>query len=153
MSDLTQSAQLAAVFDQYKIDYVALRFRSRNNATFVAEVAAPNNGVPTGYIAIDRDDDAAPASIAAVQEYDTCEAFGGSTDITVRLQPSVTPSLYSSGAFSGYAVEQDIWVDVANTAVPYYGVKGGLSGLTATTTSTWVWDITAEYIVSFKNVR
>jgi len=155
LADLAQAASWTAIFDQYRIDRVLVRFKSRNNAVSVFNIASPNGSVPSGFVVIDRDDSAAPASLAALQEYDTAEYFQGENDVLVEIGPSITPAIYASGAFSAYAVEQGehLWVDVANTSVPYYGIKGGLSGLTNTTTSSWVWDITAEYIVSFKNVR
>lgn len=153
LSDLAQVATWQAVFDQYKIEKVLLRFRARNNAVSVFNTASPNGGVPTGYVVIDRDDSTALASVLAAEEYDTCETFEGTDSITIVLEPSITPAYYASGAFSAYGVTTPKWLDIANPGVPHYGVKGVIGGLTVTTTSAWVWDISAEYIVAFKNVR
>ena len=86
-------------------------------------------------------------------QYDNAIQFNGEEDIEVEIVPSITPSVFASGAFSGYGVRPPMWIDVANTAVPHYGVKIYVGPLTATTTSAWTWDISAEYIVSFKNSR
>jgi len=155
LADLAQAASYTALFDQYRIERVLLRLKARNNAVALENTASPNASVPSGFIVIDRDDSTAPTGIPAVQEYDTAEYFSGEQDVTIDLVPSITPSVFSSGAFSAYSIQdaRKVWIDVANTIVPYYGVKGAASGLTLATTSSWVWDITAEYIVSFKNIR
>ena len=153
LSDLPNSATFAALFDQYKLERVKLHFRSRNNAVFVANTASPNGGVPTGLIAVDRDDASVWTSSTDGLQYDNAIQFNGEEDIEVEIVPSITPSVFSSGAFSGYGVRPPMWIDVANTSVPHYGMKIHVGPLTATTTSAWTWDISAEYIVSFKNSR
>jgi len=155
LADLTQVATFSALFDAYRVERVKVHFKSRNNAISVFNVASPNSGVPTGYVVVDRDDSNAPASIAALLEYDNTVAFSGEEDFTVDLVPSVTPSVFASGAFTGYLTKPSNagWIDIANTNVPCYGIKLGAAGLTLATTSSWVWDIVAEYIVSFCRLR
>jgi len=155
LQDLAQQATWTAAFDQYQIEKVLLRFKSRNNAVSLFNLASPNAAMPTGYMVIDRDDATVLASVAAAEEYDTVETFEGNQDVVCTIKPSVTPSIFASGAFSAYTVEESdaVWIDVANNNVPHYGIKGVISGLTLSTTSSWVWDVSAEYIVAFKNVR
>jgi len=153
-ADLSQAAQLAAVFDQYRIEKVLYKFKSRNNAISVQNTASPNSGVPTGYVVVDRDDSTV-LTVNQAEQYDTCETFSGEDDFVVELIPSVTPAVFSSGAFTAYLTEDSdqVWVDVANQAVPFYGIKGWISGLTLSTTSSWVWDLTVIAVVSFRNTR
>lgn len=155
LADLPQSTTFASLFDQYRIEKVLLRFKARNNAVAVFNTASPNGAVPTAAVVKDLDDASALTSLTQYLEYDSMESFSGEEDMVVEIDPSVTPAVYAGGAFSGYAIEQSskLWLDIANTSIPHYGVKIGLGGLTATTTSSWVWDITAEYIVSFRNTR
>jgi len=155
LDDLNQSATLAALFDQYRIERIKVHFRSRNNAISVFNTASPNNAVPAGYLVVDRDDATAPVSIAALTEYDNAVAFGGAEDASVELSPSLTPAVFAAGAFSGYAITDasSVWLDMANTAIPTFGVKGGIGSLAAATTSAWTWDVSAEYVVSFRKTR
>jgi len=152
--DLAQATSWSAVFDQYRIEKALFRFKSRNNAISVQNTASPNSGVPTGYVVVDRDD-ATVLTVGQAQEYDNCQTFSGEEDFVVSLVPSVTPAVFSSGAFTGYGVAPSgqMWLDVASNNVPHYGVKGWISGLTVSTTSIWVWDITCEVVISFKNTR
>jgi len=153
-ADLSQVAQLAAVFDQYRIEKVLYKFKSRNNAISVQNTASPNGGVPTGYVVVDRDDSTV-LTVNQAEQYDNCETFSGEDDFVVELIPSVTPAVFSSGAFTAYITEDSdqVWVDVANTNVPFYGIKGWITGLTVSTTSAWVWDVTACAVISFRNTR
>ncbi len=153
LSDLPQVSTLSAFFDQYRLDKVLLRFKSRNNAVFIANTASPNGGVPTGYAVRDLDDASALSVTSDYLQYESCETFNGEDDFVICLTPACTPAVFSGGAFSGYSVKQPMWLDIANTSIPHYGVKIGIGPLTVSTTQSWVWDVTAEYIVSFKNVR
>jgi len=153
--DLAQFASWSACWDQYRIEKFLVRFKARNNAVSVQNVASPNSGVPTGYLVVDRDDATALTSSAAAQEYDNVTCFSGEEDITASMIPSVTPAVFASGAFTGYGIRpsKSMWLDVANNNIPHYGLKGWVSGLTVATTSAWVWDMTAEVLISFKNPR
>lgn len=154
LDDLGQSSTFAALFDQYRIDKVLLRFTARNNAVNVFNTASPNGSVPMVYVTQDRDDASAPASISALKEYDKTVIMNGFSSCDVMIEARPTISAFASGAFSGY-VTPDIepWLDMANTDVPHYGVKFGIVPLTATTTSAWTWDVDAYYYVSFRNIR
>lgn len=153
LSDLPNSSTFAALFDQYKLERVKLHFKSRNNAVFVANTASPNAGVPTGQVAVDRDDATPWTTSSDGLQYDNAIQFNGEEDFEVEIVPSITPSVFASGAFSGYGTRSPMWIDIANTSVPHYGVKMHVGPLTVSTTSSWTWDMQAEYIVSFKNSR
>ncbi len=155
LDDLPNLSAYTALFDQYRIERVKAHFRTRNPATFVANTASPNGSVPQGYLVVDRDDSSAPASVAVLQQYDNAIAFNGTDSLEVDLVPSVTATVFASGAFSGYNIRDSdsMWLDCANSDIPCYGVKLGASALSTSTTSNWTWDITAEYIVSFRKTR
>jgi len=155
LADLPQSSTLVSLFDQYRLEKTKVHFIPRSNATFLANTASPNSSMPIGYCVVDRDDASAPSTLSEVQQYDNAIAFTGKHYFCVELTPSITPASYASGAFSGYLVKDSDaeWIDAANTNVTAYGVKGCVSGLTTSTTSSWIWDIIVEHIVSFRKVR
>lgn len=155
LSDFAGYSSYAAIFDQYRIKEVLLRIKSRNNAVSVFNTASPNGAVPTAYIVRDLDDATALGSVADALEYDTVQTFNGEEDCVVRLDPAVTPSVFGGGVFAGYAVKHsdELWLDMANTTIPHYGVKIEVGGLTASTTSSWAWDLQAEAIIEFQNTR
>jgi hypothetical protein len=155
LSDFAGYSSYAAIYDQYRIKEVLIRFKSRNNAVSVFNTASPNGGVPTAYIVRDLDDATALSTPSEALEYDTVHTFNGEEDCVVRYDPAVTPAVYSGGAFSGYGVTKSdsMWLDMANVNIPHYGIKVSIGGLTSSTTSSWCWDVTAEAIVEFQNTR
>jgi len=154
IADLPQVASFATIFDQYRIDKVVVRIMSRNNAVSMVNLTSPNLVNPLHAIVVDRDDISVLGSYQAVVQYDNCQVIQGDTSMDIELKPSITPAAYSSGAFSGYVIQDtDAWIDFANTSVLYYGIKGAITQLTASSAQNWVWDINAAYYVSFRKVR
>lgn len=155
LADVPNVASLAALFDQYRIEEIQLRFRSRSPGLFVANSASPNYSCPNLLAVVDRDDAAAATTILELQQYDNCQQISTQDSLDIILKPSITPSVFSGGAFSGYAVEEsgEMWLDVANTSIPHYGVKIGITSLVATSTQKIDWDVYAVYKVSFLNLR
>jgi len=155
LADLAQVSTFSSLFDQYRIEKIRVHVRARSNAVSVFNTASPNAAVPTMYMAIDRDDASAPAAVSDMMEYDSVFTIQGEEDAIITLVPSITPAVFSGGAFSGYSSSPSNahWIDLANTTVPHYGLKFGVTALTTSTSSSWVWDITTEMVVSFKNSR
>lgn len=155
LADIPNVASIGALFDQYRIDLIQFRLRSRNPSVFVANIASPNNATTTPLVVVDRDDATAPTTLSELQQYDNCQIISAQDSIDIVLWPSITPSVFSGGAFSGYAVQDsgDVWLDLANTSIPHYGIKVGMPALVASTTQKFDWDVEAFYHVSFKNKR
>lgn len=155
LADIPNITSIAALFDQYRIDEIQFRLRSRNPGVWQANQASPNYATTSPLLVIDRDDNTAPTTLLELQQYDNCQCISAQDSIDVIFEPSITPSVFSGGAFSGYAVDDSgkYWLDVANTGIPHYGIKVGMPALVATTTSRYDWDVEAVYKVSFLNVR
>ncbi len=155
LADVPNSASLTAQFDQYRIEEIQFRLRSRNPGVFVANQASPNYSTTSPLLIVDRDDATAPTTLLELQQYDNCQQFSAQDSIDVIFEPSITPSVFTGGVFSGYAVtpSRENWLDVANTSIPHYGIKVGMPALVATTTQRFDWDVEAVYKVSFLNSR
>jgi len=155
LADVPNISSLGALFDQYRVEEIQFRIRSRNPGVFVANQASPNYSTVAPLLVVDRDDNTAPATLLELQQYDNCVQFAAQDSIDVIFKPSITPSVFSGGAFSGYAVDESgkYWLDVANTSIPHYGIKMGFPALVATTTQRFDWDCSAIYKISFKNIR
>lgn len=154
IGDLDQLSSFAAVFDQYRIDKVCIVVRSTNPAYSTFTTTTVNAGVPSVFMVFDRDDGTAPSTLASLREYDNCVEFQGEQSLYLELEPSVTPSIFAVGSFSGYGVQRTgMWLDMANTSIPHYGVKFAVTALNASTTADWVWQLEVFYFTSFRNVR
>jgi hypothetical protein len=155
LADIPNISSITALFDQYRIEEIQFRLRSRNPGVFVANQASPNYSTVSPLLIVDRDDATAPTTLLELQQYDNCQQFSAQDSCDVIFKPSITPSVFSGGAFSGYAVEESgkYWLDAANTSIPHYGIKVGMPALVATTSQRFDWDVEAIYKVSFKNIR
>jgi len=151
--DLPQFTSFAALFDQYRIDRVEIKFSPQSNAVNVLASSSPNATVPNLFCLLDFDDSVAPTSLGAVQQYDNCQVCKYGEGLHIVLEPSYTPAVYSAGAFTGYGVDKAGWLDVASSGIPHYGVKGSITALPGLSTSNVVWDIYCKYYISFRNVR
>lgn len=155
LSDLAQVATFATLFDQYRVEEVHIKLTPTSTSISLWNSAAPNHSAPHMYVVVDRDDASAPASITALREYDNVVVLNAADSADIIMEPSLTPSVFAGGVFNGYLVEDSgrYWVDLANTSVPFYGIKFGVSALQATTTSSFDWFVDIWYKISFRNVR
>ncbi len=155
LADIPNISSVSSLFDQYRIDRVQYRLRSRNPALFMMNQASPNYSATTLLLAVDRDDNTAPTTLAEIKQYDNCQAVSACDSIDVIFEPSIAAAAYAGGVFSGYIIQTDTeeWIDSANTSVPHYGLKIGIPALVTATTSKLDWDVEAWYTVSFRNPR
>jgi hypothetical protein len=155
LADIPNITAVASLFDQYRIDKIHFRLRSRNPALFMMNQASPNYSATTPVLVLDRDDNTAPTTLAELKQYENCQVISACDSIDIIFEPSYTRSVFAGGVFSGYEVvtDGDGWLDVANTGIPHYGLKCGIPALVAATTSRLDWDVEAWYGVSFLTIR
>lgn len=154
-TDIPNLSSLAAAFDSYRIEEIQFRLKSRNNAVFIAGTASPNNGLTSPLIVVDQDDNTLPTTLLEMQQYDNCNQISAQDNLDLIFTPSITPSVFSGGAFSGYSIDASgkTWLDLANASIPYYGIKIGVPALTTSTTYKYDWEVSAWYKISFRRGR
>jgi len=155
LGDLPQVASWSALFDQYRIEKIKLRFMYRGSSISILSAASPNALLPMAHVVLDFDDSNALTTIASALEYATHRYLRPGDSLEIEFTPAIARALYASGAFTGYELipSNQVWIDMANTGVPHYGVKGVIENLTTASTENVVWDVNATYVVSFSNVR
>jgi hypothetical protein len=155
LADVPNLGSVTALFDKYRFDRIHFRLRSRNNSVATLNVASPNNSGCTMLVVRDPDDSAAPTTLGELKQYSNCQVISTQDSIDIIFEPTITVSVFSGGVFSGYSVKSssEDWLDVANTTIPHYGIKLGISALAASTTSKIDWDVEAWYQISFQDTR
>ncbi len=155
LADIPNITAVSSLFDQYRIDRIHFRLRSRNPALFMMNQASPNYAATCPLLVVDRDDNTAPTTLAELKQYSNVNCISACDSIDIVFEPSYTRSVFAGGVFSGYEVvtDSDGWLDVANTGIPHYGIKGGIPALVASTSQRMDWDVEAWYTVSFLTVR
>lgn len=113
-----QSAQFAAVFDQYRLMEVQVWFVPVNPTS--PSGAAVNRGML--YSVVDYDNITALGSAAAAQSYTNCVSSPCTVAHYRRFTPHMAVGAYS-GTFTSYANLQRQWIDCTSNAVQHYGLK------------------------------
>lgn len=153
LQDCDNVTTFSELFDQYRIDMVEFRMIPTSTVIDQHDATGANTVNPMVWVVADFDDSTVLSGIAAAQEYANVQVFEGGQGISLDILPSITPSVFASGAFSGYKVSAADWIDMANVQVPHYGVKGVVQALSVGSTQAISWTVSAKYHLSFRNIR
>lgn len=152
--DLPQFGSFSSTFDQYRFEKVILHLFPIANVVNNSTLVSPNNGNPPAVFVLDWDDNTALSSEAAALQYSNAQVLQGYSAARIELVPKITPAVFQSGVFTGYAVEESgMWLDVASNTIEHYGVKGWMNPLAVSSTETLGWYVYAQYEMSFKSTR
>jgi len=124
LNQLSAHAEFEYLFDSYKIESVECTFvYDFNSSNVTAGAVASVPALPIlGYV-VDYDDDATLGSEGAFMQYDNFKFHRMDTPFTLRIAPRCAIAVYNSATTTGYANSPPIWIDLANNAVPHYGLK------------------------------
>jgi len=136
-------AQLAAVFDQYRIVKIQAWFVPR---TTTSTSNATNLGQAVSVV--DYDDGASLGSFAAGTEYENSLIGPGNCGHYREFKPHIALAAYQ-GTFVGFANVSDEWIDASYGTVQYFGLKVGVSA----TDSAYVWDLECRVHSEWRNAR
>lgn len=128
LSDLPNYAEFQALFDEYRICMIKMKFwYTRDAASAQVDTSgliyAVNTTPLMTYVA-DESDANIPTAISQVLEYNNHkqrQLIAGRA-FTVTLRPKVSKPLYQTGAFWGYSPGK-AWINSTNVDVPHYGFK------------------------------
>jgi len=146
---LDNAAAFANVWDQYRIDAVRVMIKPQNNAINLVTNSATT--LVDIYSVIDYDNASNLTSVAVAREYDNCCIQAPAESCVRTFKPRVALAAYT-GAFGGFANEEDMWLDCASSSIVHYGLKTLVPGGAAAQTLLQTWEVTAEYWISFKSV-
>jgi hypothetical protein len=149
-SDLSQNAQLAYVFDQYRIDEVQYTFRPMFTANPMN--SSGTTYAPMLYVVVDYDDIASLTPAYFYQAYANCNQSVYET-VSVSFTPHVAVGIYGGSTFTAYGNRSRQWIDCSSSAVPHYGIKYGCDAGGAGQTNFQSWVVSCRMRISFKNVR
>lgn len=138
LSDLPNSSEFTALYDQYKIMGVSYKLYPRFNSV--------DQNLSGGRIwtVLDYDDSNLPASINELCQYQNVKCTNTSQVHSRYLKPA-----FNLTTGSANIPQRRNWIDVASTAVPYRGIKG----IIEPTSSSVAYDCKMTFYCAFKNVR
>jgi len=149
LSQVPNSSEFTALFDQYRIVQVHLRFTPRaQGSTSIFGFFRPNYFLTV----IDYDDINTVSSNAALQ-YPTLQISPTDEPFERTFNPRIAVAAYNGVATTGYANLSNQWIDVAYPDVQHFGLKGVIPLTTANALATDVLDCVATYTINFRNPR
>lgn len=148
-SNLINSSEFEALFDQYKITYVVHKFYMR--VTPDAQTAA-TAVYPKLYWYVDPDDSTLPANLSEMRERSSTRMAVLRPDrpVVVKYKPTILQEIYRSGITTAYAPRKPMWLDLAYNNVIHYGVKYAIDTFTNTN---YFLDVETKYYFACKTVR
>lgn len=119
-ADIAGSAEFTALFDQYRINKVVLKFIPLANSSEVAGQATT-----LFYSALDFNDDTPVASEAEIVEYSSCKITQGLRYHTRVWTPTTLDMLTDDTGATTYIGNPKIkqWISTSAPSVPHYGLK------------------------------
>lgn len=134
------------LYDQYKINKVVIQYVPKFTDSDIG--TAPTGGQLSMFAScIDYDDAIVPVALGDILEHNNCKLHR--TRIVTRVIKPCVNFAVSTGATAGVSTKQSPWLDMANTNVPHFGVKIGITG----TSVPQAYDVIVKYYISFRQVR
>jgi hypothetical protein len=155
LADMPQSSTFTALFDQYRIDNIAVTFTPTLTGNTNLESASNQLVLPdySFWYTVDLDDASVVSPLTALMEYEGAQrvVFTGKP-FTVEWVPHAALAAYS-GAFTSYSNVKSPWIDCASASVQHYGLKWGCPCPISIVASIPSYSITVAFRVSFRGVR
>lgn len=160
--DIIAKTDFTTLFDQFKINRVVVQIKMLPcpESTNAGQVSATNLGTwyPTIWYAADYDD-IATVSLSDIKEFGNVKhrVLRPNKEINISISPVTLQQIYQTSVSTGYACNfKKPYLDMANTAIPHYGLKMvfDYEGLTlAAPNNIFQFKVNCKYYFSCKNTR
>lgn len=149
--------RFTAIYDQYRIDKVVVRFRP-SMATVVnrpyddSTTAVSAQVTPRFVTAIDYDDNNTPASLDELVSRHNSRTTLATKPQTIAFKPKRLIQVYRTISSTGYITDgSKAFLDCAQTDIPHYGLKYALD--TGSPIRAFIYQIDIEYQLTFTGLR
>lgn len=141
-------AELTALFDQYRIDYVVQKFF----LTIDPSAQTATNAVYPRLYSVRDENDGNLISMAEMRERSNLkiQMLRPDRPVVLKCRPNLLSQQFLSGVTSAYTPAWNKWVNTSASTAPYYTWKWNIDNLTNTN-----YKVEIETIVymSFKNIQ
>lgn len=104
---------------------------------------------PKVFSVLDYDDATAPLNINEILQYQNVKTTQFGRSHIRYLKPKITPQLGDLSTLVNMRSVGTGWVDMSNTNVPHYGIKG----IITPSSTALAFDLQITYYLAFKSVR
>jgi len=130
-TSLVNASEFTALFDQYKITHVQVKFFLKIDP---GAQSAAGASYPKLFTITDHDDESPPASLNVMREHPRCRirVMNPNRPVTVNIKPAILGLAYKTAVASAYCPKWKQWIDCNDSMVPHYGLKWAIDDLTNT---------------------
>lgn len=128
LSSVINAGEFSALFDQYKITGISLKFYLSRSMSNAAQV----NGVrPRLYIITDYDTSTPPASFDELREYSNCRIwnFDSEKPFTYFFRPKILNEVYRTAISTGTAPVRPPWISTSHLDLQHFGIRLGVENI------------------------
>lgn len=163
-TDISGNSEFAALYDSYRLNGVKISIKMISNpdASYAAGNTPVNqytNYYPTLWYVRDYDD-VALMTLEQIREYKAVKhvTLRPNKEISIMVKPRVLRQVFNSSTNAGYEIALPKFIDMANNALPHYGLKmvldfEGTSIPINTVTNQWRFRVNYKYFFQAKDVR
>lgn len=131
LSQVINATDFANLFDQYRINFVVLKFWLKIDP---GAQTASTASYPKMYWYRDYDDNTVPGSLSEIRENSKAHVtvMNPNRPVTIKFKPNTLQLLFQSGVANQYKPVFSQWLDMSTTTTYHYGIKYGIDDLTNT---------------------
>lgn len=150
ISTLPDIADFTALFDQYKLNKIEFTLVPNITSNDMNPVTTYYE-MPNVHTIIDRDDDATPGALINLMQYPSYRRTRGHQVHKRVWVPSLAQTIYKTASTTGTAQKGPMWLDLADTTLPHFGLKLYIDQTNAATNIKY--RLYIKYWLQFKGVR
>jgi len=151
IADINDSANYLAVFDEYQITAIKVRFIARQNAIPGFATSTYNPG--TLVTALDFDDSANPG-LPGLYQYNTCVETGAFESVIRVFKPKVSIATYGNGVvtnYTQYTPDKKLgWCDNQYSEIVHNGLKYAITAGATSQTELSTWTVFCTYYLKWR---
>lgn len=127
LSSVINAGEFSALFDQYKITGISLKFYLTRNT---ANASLVNGALPRLYIVTDYDTSTTPVSFDELREYSNCKVWNfTSRPYSYFFRPKILNEVYRTAVSTGTSPIRPPWVSTSHLDLQHFGVRLGLENI------------------------
>lgn len=160
LDDMLGSAQFVAMYQEYRINCVVVKFQplwdsgdvaNRMHVGTAGGVPAPQPiNLPMIGWCYDYNDANTPTNLDDLQKFANYREAQFDKPIKIKIWPACAPGVYISGVAAGYSIKRKEWLRSANSNVPHYGLKYCVYNISNAVA--YAWNFSVKYYVSFRGM-
>lgn len=145
--DLPQFATFAALYDQYRITSITLKFTPAMTQS-TGPLVFPNLMM---YTVLDYNDANALSTTAQATQHNTCRMHPWLKGFSRTFKPHVVMNVTDSAAQAYVLTKPAPWISTANTNIQHLGVK--MITDVNSGSGNFIWNVNYIFTIQFKNVK